>query len=287
MLCHTFLDTSAIFLTYHSVAEIRTVPLLAFRIMEKAEASPGNSVRCNMNTTVDDALADDDEGWIRAGSDYRKKHRQKNKQHRILRCSSTQRPDGCRPPSGLTDIVDDDDLGTLRIKFFRKRDYFMHSHEGRLFITDLLASLDHAIQTVAPGCETQHSFDVLCLGLGNPAVDRASLNQLVVLDILLERDSRLTRSRTYLYDPLFRSVARTFILEQGMQVSNLILLQSKENIFDCACFSLLWFLLKEGPLINLTAGDLKKPKSDSNSFIRRCTCRAFRLLQVTLLRAGA
>ncbi|TPP66127.1 hypothetical protein FGIG_06827 [Fasciola gigantica] len=213
-------DTSENFLICNSFAEFtfelpQALRLLAGLCMEGTAPPSWSAIECNTTSVMDDA---DDQEWIRAGSHHRKKCRKKNKQHKILRCSAAQRPDGCRPPSGLADLVADDDLDTLRTKFHRKREYFVHSHPGRLFLTELLASLDRAIREVTPNYEMQHTFDVLCLGLGNPAVDQASLSQLAVLDLLLERDSRLTRSRTQLYDPLFRSVSRSFILELGMQI---------------------------------------------------------------------
>lgn len=116
-------------------------------------------------------------------------------------------------PFPWSDDFTDDDLSVLRKKFRSTRAYFIQSDTGRQFMNSLLSDLDRAFPALGP-----KSIDVLCLGLGNPATERASLRQLAVLDLLIEKDARLTRSRTCLYDPVFRSVARQFLRDLGMQI---------------------------------------------------------------------
>ncbi|VEL31858.1 unnamed protein product [Protopolystoma xenopodis] len=64
--------------------------------------------------------------------------------------------------------------------------------------------------------------DILCLGLGNPAVEASSLKQLALLDLLIEQEPRLNRAGARLYDPVFRRTARRLIEYLGMEASLLM-----------------------------------------------------------------
>ncbi|GAA49884.1 acetyl-CoA acyltransferase [Clonorchis sinensis] len=187
---------------------IRTVNILQLTSM--ADLTVGGS-----SSTSADASLDDGGPWLRACT-RRRREKSDAKLKPVLRCSTAQRPDGRRPPAGLSDLVEDDDIETLKSKFASARAYFLNSDSGTHFLATLLGDLRDAFCDIS--LDERDSIDVLCLGLGNPAVDRASLRQLALLDLLIERDPRLTRSRTQLYDPVFRSVSRQFIHHLGMKV---------------------------------------------------------------------
>ncbi|CAL8093588.1 unnamed protein product [Calicophoron daubneyi] len=106
----------------------------------------------------------------------------------------------------------------MRQKYSAIRYHFQNSVTGGRFLDMLLGEIREAFDSIAPSGIGPSSVDVLCLGLGNPAVDRTSLRQLALLELLIERDTRLSRAHTKLYDPVFRSVSRRFIRELGMQV---------------------------------------------------------------------
>ncbi|KAF5398673.1 hypothetical protein PHET_08440 [Paragonimus heterotremus] len=153
-----------------------------------------------------------DSPWLRAYP--RRRHRKST----TLRYPTLLRAEDCglatREVVSLEEV--EDDFTTMCSKFTSFRSYFLHSGTGQTFVNSLLADLRRAF----PACTLSEPecVDVLCLGLGNPATNRASLRQLALLDLLIERDTRLARSRTRLYDPVFRCASRQFIRGLGMQV---------------------------------------------------------------------
>ncbi|KAA3678572.1 uncharacterized protein DEA37_0003325 [Paragonimus westermani] len=154
----------------------------------------------------------EDSPWLRA---YPRRRHRKNT---TLRYPTHLRADDCGLTTSRVVSLEEveDDFTTVYSKFTLFRSYFLHSGTGQNFVNSLLADLRRAFPASTlsePGC-----VDVLCLGLGNPATNRASLRQLALLDVLVERDTRFARSRTRLYDPVFRYASRQFIRGLGMQV---------------------------------------------------------------------
>ncbi|KAF6776203.1 hypothetical protein AHF37_03982 [Paragonimus kellicotti] len=154
----------------------------------------------------------EDSPWLRAYP--RRRHRKST----TLRYPTPLRADDCGLATrGVVSLEEvEDDFTTMCSKFASFRSYFAHSGAGQAFVNSLLADLRRAFP--ASTLSEPECVDVLCLGLGNPATNRASLRQLALLDLLIERDTRLARSRTRLYDPVFRCTSRQFIRGLGMQV---------------------------------------------------------------------
>ncbi|VDM30590.1 unnamed protein product [Hydatigera taeniaeformis] len=60
---------------------------------------------------------------------------------------------------------------------------------------------------------------LLCLGLGNPAVDAASLRQLAFLSALVQMSEGIfSPGKTFVYDPLLKTTSRNFIRELGFYI---------------------------------------------------------------------
>ncbi|TNN21296.1 SRR1-like protein isoform 2 [Schistosoma japonicum] len=116
------------------------------------------------------------------------------------------------------DFLNDDSLETVLRRFDGMRSSFLFSKHNKSFLEGLLKSINQAFEIISDRQIGQSEIDVICLGLGNPAVHLSSLRQLVVLDLLLQSDPRMERSRTHLYDPVFKSVARNLIRKLGMQI---------------------------------------------------------------------
>ncbi|VEL32183.1 unnamed protein product, partial [Protopolystoma xenopodis] len=105
---------------------------------------------------------------------------------RIYRCSVGHRSDGQRPPTGLNDLVDDDEWSLLLRKFQACRAYLVAqlaethlalcknnkttvaAHLGPIFISGLLAQLADALNQLPCSPVPLAGVDILCLGLGNP-----------------------------------------------------------------------------------------------------------------------
>ncbi|KAF7237825.1 hypothetical protein EG68_11141 [Paragonimus skrjabini miyazakii] len=153
----------------------------------------------------------EDSPWLRAYP--RRRHRKST----TLRYPTLRAEDCGLATRGVVSLEEvEDDFTTICSKFTTFRSYFVHSGTGQTFVNSLLADLRRAFP--ASTLSEPECVDVLCLGLGNPATNRASLRQLALLDLLIERDTRLARSRTRLYDPVFRCTSRQFIRGLGMQV---------------------------------------------------------------------
>ncbi|CAH8519239.1 unnamed protein product [Heterobilharzia americana] len=159
---------------------------------------------------------DESEGWLRICS--RKTKRKSKGSKPIGHCSLTHRPGGYRLPVGISHLMEDDNLESLERRFYGMRSNFLLSKPDRSFLEGLIKSISQAFSMISKEQIRPKMVDVLCLGLGNPAADRASLHQLVVLDLLLQFDTRMDRSHTQLYDPLFKSMVRALIQKLGMHI---------------------------------------------------------------------
>nr|CAH8847122.1 unnamed protein product [Trichobilharzia regenti] len=155
------------------------------------------------------------EGWSRVCS---RKMRRKCKNVRPIRHSVVHRQNGYSLHDNISNLMEDDNLETLMQRFVGMRSNFLLSKSNKSFFDCLLHSINQAFSIISDEQIEPGMVDVLCLGLGSPAADRASLHQLVVLDLLLQFDSRLDRSRTYLYDPVFNSIVRELIQKLGMNI---------------------------------------------------------------------
>ncbi|CAH8500729.1 unnamed protein product [Schistosoma turkestanicum] len=138
--------------------------------------------------------------------------RKKQRQRKTAECLSVQRP------FSTLNYMDDDSLETVLRRFDGMRSSLLLSKPDRSFLEGLLKSINQAFSIISTTQIEPNKIDVICLGLGNPAVHHASLRQLVVLDLLLQFHPRMERSRTHLYDPVFKSVARALIRKLGMHV---------------------------------------------------------------------
>ncbi|CAI2728193.1 unnamed protein product [Schistosoma spindalis] len=151
----------------------------------------------------------DSEEWLRVCS---------RKTKRKLKATRPVGRPAIQKPNVTLDYMDDDSLETVSGRFDGIRSSLLLSKPDRNFLEGLLKSINQAF-TIISNKQTEPSrIDVVCLGLGNPAVHHSSLRQLVVLDLLLQFDPRMERSRTHLYDPVFKSVARALIRKLGMHI---------------------------------------------------------------------
>ncbi|CAH8554992.1 unnamed protein product [Schistosoma rodhaini] len=151
----------------------------------------------------------DSEEWLRVCS---RKTKRKHKATRPAECAAIQKH------IFTLDYIDDDSLETVLGRFNGIRSSLLLSKPDRTFLEGLLKSINQAFAMISNKQNEPSGIDVVCLGLGNPAVHHASLRQLVVLDLLLQLDPRMERSRTHLYDPVFKSVARALIRKLGMHI---------------------------------------------------------------------
>lgn len=109
-------------------------------------------------------------------------------------------------------VLPEDSLVALKSKLSAARNNFLRS--------SFFIAVQDAIKTglASLNGNLKDNIKILCLGLGNPSVDRSSLRQLAFLSALVESVPQLSYKHTFLYDPVFRKTSRTFIRRQGFQV---------------------------------------------------------------------
>lgn len=113
----------------------------------------------------------------------------------------------------------DDSLSALKVKYSAALGNYP-IRAGAL-VTRVLAVVKERIHGHPDGKSTT-SNSILCLGLGNPAVDASSLRQLAFLSALVEASGGIFRpAKTFLYDPVLKATSRTFIRHQGFRVRSL------------------------------------------------------------------
>ncbi|VDD75700.1 unnamed protein product [Mesocestoides corti] len=104
----------------------------------------------------------------------------------------------------------DDSPSALKAKFGAALAQFLPSEGSASFVARVLSELRARIRP---------SAKILCLGLGNPAVDSSSLRQLAFLTALVEAsDGIFAPARTFIYDPVLKITSRDFIRRQGFRV---------------------------------------------------------------------
>ncbi len=124
--------------------------------------------------------------------------------------SSGKRSGGSRTLLALPD----DSPAALKTKFSAALANFPFTRgDNPSFLTRVLVDLRVRIPA---GSATA---SILCLGLGNPAVDAASLRQLAFLSAMIEASEGLfSPAKTFLYDPVLKTTSREFIRRQGFKV---------------------------------------------------------------------
>nr|VZI37652.1 unnamed protein product [Spirometra erinaceieuropaei] len=181
-------------------------------------------IRRNIQVRNDDDDDDEDEqGWKCALS--------KGMRRRLKRAGLTSPPRirlrdqlASRRPLHRTLIaLPDDTPEALEKKFSIALDHFERSSSsGRQFVTAVLTQLDRVFTSLRLGLpqlpDPGAPIFCLCLGLGNPAVDRSSLRQLAFLTALVKNSTLFQPSKTYFYDPLLRHTSREFIRRLGFRI---------------------------------------------------------------------
>ncbi|VDN28652.1 unnamed protein product [Dibothriocephalus latus] len=184
---------------------------------------PGAPVLCpNIQVSNDDD--EDEQGWKCAVS--------KSMRRRLRRAGLTspprirlreQRTSFQRPLPRMLIVLPDDTPGSLQKKFSIALDYLESSSSGRQFVAAVRTQLDSVFTSLHRSLPQPPDHDssvfCLCLGLGNPAVDRSSLRQLAFLTALMKDSTLFQPSKTYFYDPLLRWTSRDFIRRLGFRVS--------------------------------------------------------------------
>ncbi|CDS42897.1 protein sensitivity to red light reduced [Echinococcus multilocularis] len=104
-------------------------------------------------------------------------------------------------------ILPDDSPSALSSKFDAALASFLRPNSLVSIVLAQLRSRFRCSSSFAP---------LLCLGLGNPAVDSASLRQLAFLAALVQTsDGIFSPGKTFVYDPVLKTTSRNFIRQLG------------------------------------------------------------------------
>uniref|UniRef100_A0A0X3PGJ9 SRR1-like domain-containing protein n=2 Tax=Schistocephalus solidus TaxID=70667 RepID=A0A0X3PGJ9_SCHSO len=183
---------------------------------------PGTAVLRPSIHIINDDDEEDEQGWKCALS--------KGMRRRLRRAGLTSPPrirlrdqtTPLRPLQRTLIALPDDTPEALQKKFSIALDYFERSCSGRQFVTAVLTQLDNVFTSLRLGIpqppDPGAPIFCLCLGLGNPAVDRSSLRQLALLTTLVKHTALFKPSKTYFYDPLLRQTSREFIRRLGFRI---------------------------------------------------------------------
>lgn len=111
----------------------------------------------------------------------------------------------------------DDSPSALRAKFDIALNHFLRPSISPNTTSLVRTVLNH----LRNHFRNQNSAGILlCLGLGNPAVDASSLRQLAFLAALVQlSEGAFVPTKTFVYDPVLKNVARDFIRSLGFFVS--------------------------------------------------------------------
>lgn len=108
-------------------------------------------------------------------------------------------------------ILPDDSPSALSSKFDAALASFLRPTSLVAVVLAQLRQRFHCSASFAP---------LLCLGLGNPAVDAASLRQLAFLAALVQMSEGIfSPGKTFVYDPVLKTTSRNFIRGLGFCVS--------------------------------------------------------------------